>query len=63
MFTLQSRIDGIYEDKLDCRIGIDYCDAKAAELRALPAIIMCDIQGTTHFRVRGCPLRVNRRLQ
>ena len=41
---LQGRIDAMYEDKLDGRIGNDYFDTKAAEMRAVQASIMRDIQ-------------------
>jgi site-specific DNA recombinase len=41
---LQDRIDAMYEDKLDGRIGNDFFDAKAYEMRAAQAAIMRDLQ-------------------
>jgi hypothetical protein len=41
---VQSRIDAMYEDKLDGCIDNDYFDTKAAEMRALQASIMRDVQ-------------------
>ena len=40
---LQDRIDAMYEDKLDGRIGSDFFDAKAAEMRAAQTAIMRDL--------------------
>ena len=37
-------IDAMYEDKLDGRIGNDFFDSKAAEMRAAEAGIMCDME-------------------
>ena len=41
---LQTRIDSMYEDKLDGRIGNDYFDSKATEMRAAQAAITREIQ-------------------
>ena len=41
---LQGRIDAMYDDKLDGRIGNDFFDAKAAEMRAEQAAIMRDLE-------------------
>jgi hypothetical protein len=39
----QDRVDAMYEDKLDGRIGNDFFDAKAAEMRAAQGAIMRDM--------------------
>lgn len=41
---LQSRIDVMYEDKLDGRIGNYFFDSKAAEMRTEQARIMRDLE-------------------
>jgi site-specific DNA recombinase len=41
---LQDRIDAMYEDKLDGRIGNDFFDARAEEMRAEQARIMRDTE-------------------
>ena len=41
---LQGRIDAMYEDKLDGRIGNDFFDAKATEMRTEQARIMRDLE-------------------
>ena len=41
---LQDRIDAMYTDKLDGRIGNEFFDAKAAETRAAQAAIMRDLE-------------------
>jgi site-specific DNA recombinase len=41
---LQDRIDAMYEDKLEGRIGAEYFDAKATEMRTAQAAVMRDIQ-------------------
>jgi hypothetical protein len=40
---LQGRIDSVYEDKLDGRLGNDFFDAKTTEMRAEQARIMRDL--------------------
>ena len=41
---LQGRVDAMYMDKLDGRIGNEFFDAKAAETRAAQAAIMRDLE-------------------
>jgi hypothetical protein len=41
---LQERIDAMYMDKLDGRIGNDFFDTKAAEMRTAQTAVMRDIQ-------------------
>lgn len=41
---LQDRIDAMYEDKLDGRIGSAFFDAKAAEMRTAQAATMRDLE-------------------
>ncbi|SPF40824.1 hypothetical protein SBA4_260007 [Candidatus Sulfopaludibacter sp. SbA4] len=40
---LKDRVDAMYMDKLDGRIGNDFFDTKAAEMRAAQAAIMREI--------------------
>jgi hypothetical protein len=41
---LQDRIDAMYEDKLDGRIGNEFFDSKAAEVRTAQTAIMRDLE-------------------